>query len=203
MALPITTLFSDCHIKCVDTDCRKLSVHKYVLYARAPKVKIIEFVGYSYVDFTKYMYDDVNYAVKCLYANDVTTAPTCEQLQVLQKFGNNELMMKALSMYVPTADEILHYDGTQFGENYRQQYNNAIVNQLRTLMNSKSEHRDIAFSMDANILKLAFSDEDALTAESITYIRTECLKYMNKKLNDDPSVMSVASSIVYFMTILV
>lgn len=203
MALPITTLFSDCHIKCVDPDCRKVSVHKYVLHARAPKVKIVELTGYSYVDFTKYTYNDVNYAVKCLYDNDVTTAPTHKQLQVLQEFGNNELMTKALSMYIPSPDEIRQYDNNDIDEKYRQHYNNAIANQLRALMNSKSEHRDIAFSMDAVMLKLAFSDEDALTAESITYIRKECLSYMNKKLDDGPSFMSVASSIVYFMTLLV
>lgn len=201
MAIPIISLFSDCYIAC---DGKSISLHKCVLNARAPALKNC-LLSYDRIQLVGiHMYDDIMFAVKCIYANDVESNPTLGQLRALEDFGNDELTTKALSRYAPTVKEINTYLASDdVGGKHRYAYGQAIARSLRELVNTKHEDRNIIFDMAVPILKLAFSDEDSLTAEAITYIRTTCLKYMNAKMDENPYSMSTMSSIVYFMTLLV
>lgn len=200
MAISLTTPLSDCYVEC---EGKHIDLHKCILYARAPALRdLLMNTGQKLDLFKDCKYDDVMFAVNCIYDNRVcaATGVTNNRIHILQMLGNGDLITQAISLYSPTMDDIEAYPNNTIEERYKDRYDDRIMGKLLTLMNTKSENRSVIFRMPADILKKTFPIA-AFTVESASYIRAECTKYVNAMLKSDPQSMTIPSAYVYFMSL--
>lgn len=199
MAYSITPDYSDCYIT---SEEKQIPLHKIILSARDPALNVADCK--DIVLKHDHKYDDIMFAVGCIYTNSVleNDGVTCNKLLALQEFGNDVLMTKAFKLYVPTLEDICAYHH-MFQEKYQYIYNIAIAYGLRSLVNSKNDKRNVVFVMPVSILKLVFPNKETLISESIACIREYIMEYINSKVNNCSGCMSIPSSFVYFLSILV
>lgn len=181
-----------------------ISIDRNILYERAPGFRSGLVYGDSYIEISNgYCYYDVVFAIECIKNNDIPVNAdiTYSRILVLQEFGNDDLLRKAISLYTPTINDIKLYTCHSLAKEHRHSCQRKFAKILNLLMNNRFAERSIVFDTTVDILKFAFPDKESLIPEAILYIKIECITYINRIL-DDNSHIYFNATYVYLMKLL-